>query len=158
MLEEREESNLLNALRDKTTGGLNLWKAEKWEEKYQHGTEHSETPRWAAKWGLHKDFQREAGHSWLLYASGVFQCQWALPWGWFLCWAPAQAAWVEVHQWPSVHQAMQDCRISKGKPKVVQITQTVNGDSHRFPVGCSVFTCVFRVVVVSWKEISGCLF
>lgn len=57
--------------------------------------------------------------------------------------------------------AMQDCRSSEGKTKVVQITQIGNGGSHRYPVGWSLVSYMsscLQVVVVSLNESSGCFF
>lgn len=148
---------MLNALRDKATGRLNLWKAEKWEEQYQHGRLQLNSKVSCQM----KTAQRSPKGSWTFL---IATCLWCVP-------VPMGTALGDgfsiepQHNLPGLKSisdlAMQNWRSSKGKTKVVQITQIGNGGSHRFLLRCSVFTCMFsclRVVVVSLNESSGCLF
>lgn len=58
--------------------------------------------------------------------------------------SPALAAGVGVQQ--RAHSEM-DCRSDEGKTRGLE-PQAGNGGSHRFPVGCPVFTCKFDYLPV----------
>ena len=93
-------------------------------------------------------------------SAGVLQCRWAPQWvtvPWPHAHHDGYSFSVEPqHKLPGLMSindvtVQTDCRRSEGKTKAVRITQTGNGGSHRFPAGCSVFTCLFsclQVVVV----------